>query len=439
MKSILTKYQSQRSFDVVIAGAGIAGSSLAIQLARAGHHVALCDQAPIGQNKLSTHFLWPKAVSYLNRLGVSVERDLKAPVFESIRLSLEGHAVYGPVSLTQLQGRLRQTHGDSYGATRSYSCVRRQILDSHLIGLSIDAGVSYFAERSLVHVERNKISSCVEQIRLADKNSNEVVLNAKAFVAADGRNSTFAKLTKNPFIETHEASTASVWSYFEGIPPQGVRLAKKGSRGYGATSTNDGKTMILYWGRSQDRNEIFKLKDQDFMKEIYQMDPEMGAALSNAKRVEPFYRCSDLPSFRRKSTHCGVYFMGDSVCFKDQCSASGITHALADAELAFASLDRMLGENLSPEDARLSYSYKREADRKDYFALACEMAKMTPASCEEVLSHQECALDPGATSAFLTLCSDSNRLSPEAQAMLNTHTEKSLRSQYYEPVPCTLA
>jgi flavin-dependent dehydrogenase len=49
----------QHDFDVVIVGARVAGSSLAIQLAERGMAVALLDRAVFPSDTVSTHVIYP--------------------------------------------------------------------------------------------------------------------------------------------------------------------------------------------------------------------------------------------------------------------------------------------------------------------------------------------------------------------------------------------
>jgi hypothetical protein len=181
------------------------------------------------------------------------------------------------------------------------------------------------------------------------------------------------------------------------------------------------------------------MKEAEFRRFVHRMDPDFGSKLNNAKLVEGFYRASHLKSFKRKSTHNGVFFLGDSVCFKDQCSASGIMHAFSDAEIASEFIAQLLDQRVEPEVARLHFTLKREFDRKDYFELACDMAKMNPPCEEDVETHKAAALDPGAASGFVTAIADSNRLNEISDFALGESIMQPLRETYYEPVHCAFA
>jgi menaquinone-9 beta-reductase len=60
-------------FDVAIAGAGLAGGSLALRLARKGMRVALLDSGVFPRDKLCGEFLSPESWGVLDRLGLSGE------------------------------------------------------------------------------------------------------------------------------------------------------------------------------------------------------------------------------------------------------------------------------------------------------------------------------------------------------------------------------
>lgn len=80
--------------DVAIAGAGLAGSSLALRLARGGARVALIDPAEFPRDKLCGEFLSPECWGVFDRLGLTagVERLGYHPV-RRVRISTPRGAV----------------------------------------------------------------------------------------------------------------------------------------------------------------------------------------------------------------------------------------------------------------------------------------------------------------------------------------------------------
>jgi menaquinone-9 beta-reductase len=60
-----------KTYDAIVVGASVAGAPTATWLARKGHRVLLVDKARFPRDTNSTHFVWPRGMSYLNRLGVA--------------------------------------------------------------------------------------------------------------------------------------------------------------------------------------------------------------------------------------------------------------------------------------------------------------------------------------------------------------------------------
>ena len=63
-------------YDVIIVGARVAGSSLAILLGRQVRRVLLVDRDRFPSDTLSTHLVQPAAVRMLRQLGALDEEDL---------------------------------------------------------------------------------------------------------------------------------------------------------------------------------------------------------------------------------------------------------------------------------------------------------------------------------------------------------------------------
>ncbi|BCJ70127.1 hypothetical protein Prubr_71480 [Polymorphospora rubra] len=77
--------------------------------------------------------------------------------------------------------------------------------------------------------------------------------------------------------------------------------------------------------------------------------------------------------------------VGDAECFKDQCTAMGMTHAFRDAELVTAALDRWLRGDASVAEAMESYeSRRRSQNAAAYYDYVCTLAEMRPYRHDEL-------------------------------------------------------
>ncbi len=124
---------SSRRFDVLVVGAGPAGSIAALVLARAGAHVALLDKAQFPRDKACGDFIGPR--------GLQVLADLGLP--EPPGLDVGDMVVVGPTGRRVV---LPCFDGESYpGRARA---VTRVELDAALRAAAIDAGAVPCAGRA---------------------------------------------------------------------------------------------------------------------------------------------------------------------------------------------------------------------------------------------------------------------------------------------------
>ncbi|HEX5889449.1 MAG TPA: FAD-dependent oxidoreductase, partial [Pyrinomonadaceae bacterium] len=85
-------------YDVIIAGAGPAGSSAAIHLATRGLKVLLVEQKKFPRPKLCGEFISPECEDHFEKLGVarSIICSDPAPISETVFYSSRGHQVTVP-------------------------------------------------------------------------------------------------------------------------------------------------------------------------------------------------------------------------------------------------------------------------------------------------------------------------------------------------------
>ena len=114
-------------WDVLIAGAGPAGTVAATILARAGAHVLVVDREQFPRNKLCGDSISPGTLAVLRRLNLS-------DWIESHGLPIDGMLLTGPRS-ARIEGRYP---GSLRGRT-----LRRRDLDCWLLGEAIGAGAQF--------------------------------------------------------------------------------------------------------------------------------------------------------------------------------------------------------------------------------------------------------------------------------------------------------
>ena len=163
--------------DVLIVGAGPAGSVAAAVLARAGARVRLLDRATFPRDKLCGDTVNPGTLALLRRLGLSKPIDDHG-------LRVDGMRVTGPRGVA-VEGRYPDgLHGRAL--------VRRD-MDWALLQLAIDAGARFEASAPVRRaiVEESEGSRSVRGV-VVGLGGREREIRAPVTVAADGRRSTLA-------------------------------------------------------------------------------------------------------------------------------------------------------------------------------------------------------------------------------------------------------
>src|SRR5215813_6455251 len=160
-----------QAFDVLIAGAGPAGSSAAIHLAAAGAQVALVEQKAFPREKLCGEFISPECFAHFEKLGVAQQMISAEPALirKTVFYSLSGR------SLTVPSGSFGS--GDALGLSRA-------AMDHNLLLRAREAGATV--------LENTTVSEAIidgEQIRgvKVKQNGSESECAARITIDATGR------------------------------------------------------------------------------------------------------------------------------------------------------------------------------------------------------------------------------------------------------------
>lgn len=163
--------------DVLVIGAGPAGSAAAIHAAEAGHEVLLIDSASFPRDKTCGDGLTPRAIHQLTRLGLS---EQVTGNYHNKGLKLHGFG--GSVTAPWPTG-----HFGTVG-----SAMPRQLFDALLARTAVQRGVNLWEGATAVAAQR-AADGAVEMVTVSHGGVDKQV-HPRWIIVADGVRSTFGKL-----------------------------------------------------------------------------------------------------------------------------------------------------------------------------------------------------------------------------------------------------
>ena len=170
-------------FDVVVIGAGPAGSTCSALLAQRGMSVLLVDKASFPRDKICGDCINPKCWEIFDLLGVSDEIRLNGELVNDIKIA----DVSGEIISIPIVARLNEPG-------RPFVAMKRSVLDTVLLKRAIQNGVIFMESTSLESLHRTNRGFSAWNVGMRSSEGKNIVVTGRHLVAADGRNSRVASL-----------------------------------------------------------------------------------------------------------------------------------------------------------------------------------------------------------------------------------------------------
>jgi 2-polyprenyl-6-methoxyphenol hydroxylase-like FAD-dependent oxidoreductase len=348
-------------YDAIIVGARCAGAPTAMLMANKGYRVLVVDRASFPSDTLSTHMIHAPGVAVLRRWGLLDQVAASGcPPIE--RYSFD----FGPVTLAGAP-RPADSVTTAYGP-------RRTVLDKILVDAAGDAGAEVreqFTVEEIVVEDR-----AVVGIRGHHEGGPSVVERARVVIGADGRNSHVAKAVRPAQYNEKPVLQWSYYSYWSGLPVDGMEIVVRPDRGWAAAPTNDGLTMLVVGWAAAEASAYKADVEGNYLKTL-ELAPEFAARVHAAKREERFYG-GGVPNFFRTPFGPGWALVGDAGYNKDPITAQGIIDAFHDAELCSTALDETFTGARSFDEAMADYQQTRDARVLPIYDFTTQLATMEP-------------------------------------------------------------
>ena len=313
--------------EVLIAGGGPAGSSLAFALAREGVDVLVVDRARFPRGKPCAEYLSPEASRILDAMGAleQVERS-GAAALAGVRVRAPNGAV--------IAGDFIAGHGYRGYRDRGLS-VRREVLDAILLDAARAAGARVLEGTRVIDVLRDGGRARGALVLAADGRRE---ISTRFVVGADGLRSIVASRLGLAHRARRPRRLALVTHYrgVAGIGEQAEMHVE--DDGYiGIADVGNGVTTASLVVPASRARELSRDRAAFLESWIARRD-HLAARFAAAQRITPVQATGPFASRARRGWAPGAALVGDAADFFDPFTGEGIYAALRGGELLAAAL-----------------------------------------------------------------------------------------------------
>jgi flavin-dependent dehydrogenase len=319
--------------DVIVVGAGPAGSTVALLLARAGARVQVFDRARFPRAKLCGDTLNPGAMKVLSehfQIGAVLERSIP----------LDGMLLTGPNGVS-VRGR--------YGNALTGRAIERRELDAILLQQAVAAGASV-DDGTMVSGPGLDAWGRVSGVRIRARDGREQLRRARIVVAADGRESRLARALRLLFHPVRPRRWA-IGGYFQGV---------NGLSGAGEMHVRRGHYIGVAPMPGGLANACLVVPQRSRRVELRQPAKALVDALRADRTLSPRFAEATLvgePQVlgpmavdARAAGAPGMILAGDAAGFIDPMTGDGLRFALTGAVLSANAIIDMLADRLAVDD-----------------------------------------------------------------------------------------
>ncbi|HEX5886966.1 MAG TPA: NAD(P)/FAD-dependent oxidoreductase [Pyrinomonadaceae bacterium] len=303
------------TFDVIIAGAGPAGSSAAIHLARKGVRVLLVEQKKFPRPKLCGEFISPECQRHFQNLGVVQAMTAAGPtaLVETVFYSSRGHHVTIPSSW--------------FGGPAALG-LSRAVMDEVLLRRAQECGVTILEGASVSEPIREQNDVLGVRVR-------EQEYRAPLTIDATGR----ARILTRKLNDDARGSRAKLIAFK--VHLRNTRVAPHACEiyfypeGYGGLSTIEGEVSNLCFIISAEQVKRHHSDPETVMRELVMKNQRAAYTLAHAQPASEWLSASwERFGRQRPSPTRGLLAIGDSAAFIDPFTGSGMLMAFESGELA---------------------------------------------------------------------------------------------------------
>ena len=306
-------------FDVIVAGAGPAGSSASIHLAQSGLRVLLVEQKKFPRAKLCGEFISPECERHFKNLGVADAMNCSGPakLTETVFYSARGHRVAIPSTW--------------FGGSSAFG-LSRAVMDNVLLRRAQHCGVTVLEGSSINEPIRSGSKVLGVKVKTGGE---ECEYRAPVTIDATGR----ARILTRK-LDTGERRSKPTLIAFK-VHLQNTRVAQNTCEiyfypeGYGGLSSIEGDVSNLCFITSAQAVKRYYSNPEVIVRETVMKNRRAADTLEYAQPASEWLSASwERFGRQQPSPAKGLLAIGDSAAFIDPFSGSGMLMAFESGELA---------------------------------------------------------------------------------------------------------
>ncbi|MCK5897529.1 MAG: FAD-dependent oxidoreductase [Methylococcales bacterium] len=324
-----------KSTDVVIIGAGPAGTSAATHLAKAGINVVILEKAQFPRPQVGESLI-PHFWKFTDVLGVSEAIEAEGFIAKA-----------GGISVWN--GKTRQILFSDFGYTRAGLHVERDIFDHLLLKHSERSGAMVYQQINVQKVDFSQPNNL--GVYFSDQENKKGIIRCAYVIDATGHRSLLARQFNTRHLINSKKNFLALWGYFKNSryagadykshtidsikknrPVTFVMSYKEGWLWHIILRNTASVGLIIHPTHTKNFN---KHQREIFFKQHCQSLPHLKDLLSNAHFIEN--SITHRPDYSYYSTQIcaeNYYSIGDAAAFIDPIFSHGVQNAFYNAALA---------------------------------------------------------------------------------------------------------
>ncbi|HEX3100385.1 MAG TPA: hypothetical protein VHQ01_01260, partial [Pyrinomonadaceae bacterium] len=224
-----------------------------------------------------------------------------------------------------------------------------------------------------IEIENGEVTG----IRCHGQEGPAVIEKAQIVIGADGRNSIVARATDAQKYNEKPNYACWYYSYWSGVPVDGIEFYMMPDHAIGYLPTNDGM-ICMPVSSKHDEFDCWRADVEGSYLRALESVPKLAERISRGKREERIYGTGDVPNFFRKSHGPGWALVGDAGYHKDPVGAQGISDAFRDAENIADAVDKGLSGQMPMGEALAQYEEERNREVMAMYEFNSQMASLEP-------------------------------------------------------------